>query len=110
MPVRSNDRWSMNFVADTFRASRRLRILAIDDDACYEDLCLLGNARQRSATLGNARQRSATLGNARQRLAQAGCLALRPQQRRAALVAGKPNTGTSAPDVPETWRLRIRPA
>lgn len=30
-------------VADTFGASRRLRILAINDDACRENLCLLGD-------------------------------------------------------------------
>ena len=29
VPLRPNDRWSMDFVADTFGASRRLRILAI---------------------------------------------------------------------------------
>lgn len=33
----------MDFVADTFGASRRLRILAINDDACRENLCLLGD-------------------------------------------------------------------
>ena len=38
MPLRPNDRWSMDFVADTFGASRRLRILAINDDACRDDL------------------------------------------------------------------------
>ena len=32
VPLRPNDRWSMDFVADTFGASRRLRILAINDD------------------------------------------------------------------------------
>jgi putative transposase len=42
-PLRPNDRWSMDFVADTFGASRRLRILAINDDACRENLCLLGD-------------------------------------------------------------------
>jgi putative transposase len=32
----------MDFVADSFGKSRRLRILAINDDACREKLCLLG--------------------------------------------------------------------
>jgi len=41
VPLRPNDRWSMDFVADTFGASRRLRILAINDDCCRENLCLL---------------------------------------------------------------------
>jgi putative transposase len=55
VPLRPNDRWSMELgaarpsslrfesVADTFGASRRLRILAINDDACRENLCLLGD-------------------------------------------------------------------
>ena len=43
VPLRPNDRWSMDFVADTFGASRRLRILAINDDASRENLCLVGD-------------------------------------------------------------------
>jgi putative transposase len=43
VPLRLNDRWSMDFVADTFGASRRLRILAINDDCCRENLCLLAD-------------------------------------------------------------------
>jgi len=43
VPLRPNDRWSMDFVADTFGASRKLRILAINDDACRENLCLVGD-------------------------------------------------------------------
>ena len=43
VPLRPNDRWSMDFVADTFGASRRLRILAINDDCCRENLCLVGD-------------------------------------------------------------------
>ncbi|WP_428981612.1 IS3 family transposase [Novosphingobium album (ex Liu et al. 2023)] len=43
VPLRPNDCWSMDFVADTFGASRRLRILAINDDACRENLCLVGD-------------------------------------------------------------------
>ena len=42
-PLRPNDRWSMDFVAETFGASRRLRILAINDDCCRENLCLVGD-------------------------------------------------------------------
>ena len=33
----------MDFVADTFSASRRLRILAINDELCRENLCLVGD-------------------------------------------------------------------
>ena len=42
MPVslRPGDRWSMDFVSDTFGASRKFRILAINDDCCRENLCL----------------------------------------------------------------------
>lgn len=43
VPLRPNDRWSMDFVADTFGASRRLRILSINDDFCRENLCLVGD-------------------------------------------------------------------
>ncbi len=43
VPLRPNDRWSMDFVAETFGAYRRLRILAINDGACRENLCLLGD-------------------------------------------------------------------
>ena len=43
VPLRPNDRWSMDFVADSFGASRRLRILAINDDCCRENLCLAGD-------------------------------------------------------------------
>lgn len=42
-PMPPNDRWSMDFAADTFGASRRLRILAINDDAGRENLCLVGD-------------------------------------------------------------------
>lgn len=32
--------WLMDFLSDTFGASRRFRILAINDDCCRENLCL----------------------------------------------------------------------
>ncbi len=41
VPPRPNNRWSRDFVADTFGASRRLRILAMNDDAGRENMCLL---------------------------------------------------------------------
>ena len=42
MPValRPNDRWSLDFLSDTFGASRRFRILAVNDDCCRENLGL----------------------------------------------------------------------
>ena len=36
-------RWSMDFVSDTFGASRKFRILAINDDCRRENLCLVGD-------------------------------------------------------------------
>lgn len=36
-----NPRWSLDFVADTFGASRKFRILAVIDDCCRENLCLV---------------------------------------------------------------------
>ena len=36
VPLRPNDRWSMDFVADTFGASRRLRIPIVYGKVCEE--------------------------------------------------------------------------
>lgn len=45
MPValRPNDRWSLDFLSDTFGASRRFRILAVNDDCCRESLGLIAD-------------------------------------------------------------------
>lgn len=45
MPValRPNERWSLDFVSDTFGASRKFRILAVNDDCCRENLCLMAD-------------------------------------------------------------------
>ena len=43
VPLRPGDRWSMDFVSDTFGASHKFRILAINDDCCRENLCRLGD-------------------------------------------------------------------
>ena len=42
MPValRPGERWSLDFVSDTFGASRKFRMLAVNDDCCRENLCL----------------------------------------------------------------------
>ena len=37
------DRWSLDFLSDTFGASRRFRILAVNDDCCRENLCLMAD-------------------------------------------------------------------
>ena len=41
--TRPNQRWSLDFVSDTFGASRRFRILAVIDDCCRENLCLVAD-------------------------------------------------------------------
>ena len=41
--IRPNQRWSVDFVSDTFGASRRFRILAVLDDCCRENLCLVAD-------------------------------------------------------------------
>lgn len=45
MPValRPNERWSLDFISDTFGASRKFRILAVNDDCCRENLCLMAD-------------------------------------------------------------------
>ena len=44
MPValRPGERWSLDFVSDTFGASRKFRMLAVNDDCCRENLCRFG--------------------------------------------------------------------
>ena len=41
--TRPNQRWSLDFVSDTFGAWRRFRILAVIDDCCRENLCLVAD-------------------------------------------------------------------
>ena len=36
-------RWSLDFLADSFGASRKFRILAVIDDCCRENLCLIAD-------------------------------------------------------------------
>jgi len=45
MPValRPGERWSLDFLADTFGVSRKFRILAVNDDCCRENLCLMAD-------------------------------------------------------------------
>ena len=42
--LRPGERWSMDFLPDTFGTSRKFRILAVNDDCCRENLCLLADA------------------------------------------------------------------
>jgi putative transposase len=45
MPValRPGERWSLDFVSDTFGVSRKFRMLAVNDDCCRENLCLMAD-------------------------------------------------------------------
>ena len=40
---RPGERWSLDFVSDTFGASRKFRMLAVNDDCCRENLCLMAD-------------------------------------------------------------------
>ena len=41
--LRPGERWSLDFVSDTFGASRKFRMLAVNDDCCRENLCLMAD-------------------------------------------------------------------
>jgi len=41
VPLRPNQRWSLDFLSDTFGACRKFRILAVNDNCCRENLCLV---------------------------------------------------------------------
>jgi len=41
--LQPNQRWSLDFVSDNFGASRKFRILAVNDDCCRENLCLMAD-------------------------------------------------------------------
>lgn len=43
VPLRPNQRWSLDFLSDTFGACRRFRILAVNDDCSRENLCLIAD-------------------------------------------------------------------
>ena len=42
-PAHPNARWSLDFLADSFGASRKFRILAVIDDCSRENLCLIAD-------------------------------------------------------------------
>jgi transposase InsO family protein len=41
--LRPSERWSLDFLSDTFGASRKFRILAVNDDCCRENLHLIAD-------------------------------------------------------------------
>lgn len=45
VPLQPNQRWSRDFLSDTFGACRKFRILAINDDCCRENLCMIADTR-----------------------------------------------------------------
>jgi putative transposase len=67
--LRPNQRWSMDFVSDTFGPSRRFRILAVNDDCCRENLGLVADTSISGAVAIVARTNGATKGDR----ARVGC-------------------------------------
>jgi transposase InsO family protein len=49
--LRPNQRWSMDFVSDSFGASRRFRILAVNNDCCRENVCLVADTSISGASI-----------------------------------------------------------
>ena len=47
--LRPGERWSLDFMSDTFDASRKFGMLAVNDDGCRENLCLMADTRISSA-------------------------------------------------------------
>ena len=43
MALRPGERWSLDLVSDTFGTSRKFRMLAVNDDCCRENLCLMAD-------------------------------------------------------------------
>ena len=43
VPLRPNQRWSLDFLSDTFGACRKFRILAVNDDCYRENLALIAD-------------------------------------------------------------------
>ena len=56
MPValRPGERWSLDFVSDTFGASHKFRMLAVNDDCCRENLCLMADTSISGARVARA--------------------------------------------------------
>lgn len=43
VPLQPDQRWSLDFLSDTFGACRKFRILAVNDDCCRENLALIAD-------------------------------------------------------------------
>ena len=55
LPLRPDQRWSLDFLSDTFGARRKSRILAVNDDSCCENLCLTADTRISDTSISGAR-------------------------------------------------------
>ena len=62
--LRPGERWSLDFVSDTFGASRKFRMLAVNDDCCRENLCLMADTSISGLALqGNLMRLCASMAN-----------------------------------------------
>ncbi len=59
--VRPGERRSLDFVSDTFGAPRKFHMLAVSDDCCRENLCLVADTSISGAHLSNVRTPEMTL-------------------------------------------------
>ena len=50
--LRPGERWSLDFLSDTSGASRRFHILAVNEDCCRENLCLMADTSISGARVG----------------------------------------------------------
>ena len=42
-PLRANQRWSLDFLSDTFGACRKFHVLAVNDDCCRGNRALMAD-------------------------------------------------------------------
>ena len=65
IPNRPNVRWSLDFVSDTFGASRKFRILAVNDDCTRENLALIADTSLSGARVARTDRNDPDLRQAR---------------------------------------------
>jgi len=64
VPLRPNQRWSLDFLSDTFGACRKFRILAVNDDCCRKNLALIADTSISGARVaGNSMRWSGSTAN-----------------------------------------------
>ena len=52
--LRPGEHWSPDFLSGTFGASRQFHILAVNDDCCRENLCLMADTTISGARVARA--------------------------------------------------------